>query len=205
MQGYIININKVNDEDLIVTILTQNRIYTSYRFYGARHSTINLGYKIDFELESSLKSDLPRLKDLLQISYPWIFNQSKLTNWQLFASLLYQHLKDIESIEESYYLLLERLSHRLIKQNSKRAIIEAYIYLCEIEGRLHTDYECLICQNTITDQTIVVRGFALLHKGCGAGSSYNIDLIKELFEEKTTINFSNKQIEQLWKIIKLGL
>ncbi len=34
MQGYIININNVKDEDLIVTILTQNNLYTAYRFMG---------------------------------------------------------------------------------------------------------------------------------------------------------------------------
>ncbi len=56
MQGYIIHITRVKDEDLIVTILTQNVIKTTYRFYGARHSSVHLGYKIDFESLTSLKS-----------------------------------------------------------------------------------------------------------------------------------------------------
>lgn len=56
MQGYIIDIKNVKEDDLIVTVLAQEAIYTTYRFYGARHSTINIGYKIDFELESNLKS-----------------------------------------------------------------------------------------------------------------------------------------------------
>ena len=51
MQGYIINVNKARDEDVIVTILAQDNLYTLYRFYGARHSQINLGFKIDFEIE----------------------------------------------------------------------------------------------------------------------------------------------------------
>ena len=34
---------------MIVSILTENHIYSSYRFYGARHSNINVGYKIDFD------------------------------------------------------------------------------------------------------------------------------------------------------------
>lgn len=55
MQGYIIDIKTVKDDDLIVSILTENHVYTTYRFYGARHSNINVGYKIDFELESNLK------------------------------------------------------------------------------------------------------------------------------------------------------
>ena len=50
MQGYIIDIKPVKDDDLIVSILTENELLTTYRFYGARHSNINIGYKIDFEL-----------------------------------------------------------------------------------------------------------------------------------------------------------
>ena len=49
MQGYIINLNRVKDEDLIVTILSKGRLETLYRFYGARHGTINIGFKIDYE------------------------------------------------------------------------------------------------------------------------------------------------------------
>jgi hypothetical protein len=50
MQGYIIDLKVVKDDDLIVTLLCENELITSYRFYGARHSNINIGYKIDFEL-----------------------------------------------------------------------------------------------------------------------------------------------------------
>ena len=53
MQGYIIDIKPVKDDDLIVTILAENELLTAYRFYGARHQTINIGYKIDFELENT--------------------------------------------------------------------------------------------------------------------------------------------------------
>ncbi len=54
MQGYILDVKPVKDDDLIVTILTPTRVYTTYRFYGARHSNINVGYKIDFEIEHNL-------------------------------------------------------------------------------------------------------------------------------------------------------
>ncbi|MGB5791615.1 MAG: recombination protein RecO, partial [Poseidonibacter sp.] len=36
MQGYIIDIKPVKDDDLIVSILTETDILTTYRFYGAR-------------------------------------------------------------------------------------------------------------------------------------------------------------------------
>ena len=65
MQGYIIDIKPVKDDDLIVAILTEHEVLTTYRFYGARHSNINLGYKIDFELENT-RANIPRLKDVIQ-------------------------------------------------------------------------------------------------------------------------------------------
>ena len=42
MQGFIVNLNKVKEEDLIVTIVSRNSLDTLYRFYGARHGVINL-------------------------------------------------------------------------------------------------------------------------------------------------------------------
>ena len=51
MQGYILRVQKVRDEDLLVFVLTPNLLVKSYRFFGARHSNIMTGYKIDFELE----------------------------------------------------------------------------------------------------------------------------------------------------------
>ena len=70
MQGYIIRLNRARDEDLVVTILTQQNLETLYRFYGARHSTINLGFKIDFESEISLKSSIGRLRDVIEEEIP---------------------------------------------------------------------------------------------------------------------------------------
>ena len=34
MQGYIIDIKAVKDDDLIVSILAENEVLTTYRFYG---------------------------------------------------------------------------------------------------------------------------------------------------------------------------
>ena len=81
MQGYIIDIKAVKDDDLIVTIICENELITTYRFYGARHSNINIGYKIDFELEST-KSSISRLKDVIQLGFPWILNNQKMYAWQ---------------------------------------------------------------------------------------------------------------------------
>ena len=205
MQGYIININNVRDEDLIVSILTKNNFYTTYRFYGARHSVINIGYKIDFELESNMKSSMGRLKDVLQITYPWILDSSKLYCWQRFLKLFYAHLKDVEAIEEFYFDLLDELAHKMTKQNPKRAIIESYVKLIEHEGRLHTDYECLLCENIIEDDISLVRSFLPTHKRCSYSKAFKLSQIKELFEEKSLINFNDEEVEYIWGILLQGL
>jgi hypothetical protein len=205
MQGYIININNVRDEDLIVSILTKNNFYTTYRFYGARHSTINIGYKIDFELETNMKSSIARLKDVLQVAYPWILDSSKLYCWQRFIKLFYPHLKDVEGIEDFYFDLLDDLAHKMIKQNAKRAIIEAYVKLCEHEGRLHKEYECLLCEEVIEGDISLVRSFLPTHKKCSYSKSFQLSQIKELFEEKSLINFNDEEVEYIWRILLQGL
>ncbi len=106
MQGYVLQITKVRDEDLIVTILGETQIYTAYRFYGARHSTINIGFKIDFELKMNMKSTIPRLKDVIQLGFPWILETKKLYYWQIFIKLLHTHLKETEELEPFYFNLL---------------------------------------------------------------------------------------------------
>jgi len=205
MQGYIIHINSVKDEDLIVTILTQNKLYTTYRFYGARHSIIHVGFKIDFELETNLKSTMPRLKDVIQIGYPWILDPQKLYCWQRFIKLFYPHLKDVEEIEEFYFNLLDLLAHKIEKQNPKRAIVESYVSLCEHEGRLHTEYECLLCEGIIKGDISLVRSFLPTHPQCSYSKSFSLHKIQELFEEKSTLSFNDDEVEYLWNIVLQGL
>lgn len=205
MQGYIINVNKVKDEDLIVSILTENNFYTTYRFYGSRHSIINVGFKIDFELETNMKSSIARLKDVIQIAYPWIFDAEKLYCWQRFIKLFYPHLKDVENIESFYFKLLDDLSRKITKQNPKRACIESYVKLCEHEGRLHKDYECLLCELPIGENISIVRGFLPTHASCVYGKAFGFYKIKELFENKSTISLDDDDVDYLWNILLQGL
>lgn len=205
MQGYIINVNRVKDEDLIVSILSESHFYTTYRFYGARHSTINVGFKIDFELESNLKSSIPRLKDVLQLGTPWIFDSQKLYCWQRFIKLFYPHLKDVEELEPFYFELLNLLSKKLEKQNPKRAIIETYIALCEYEGRLHNEYECLLCEEKIDGDISLVRAFIPTHPKCTYSKGFTRTKIDKLFIEKNTIGFDDEEIEYLWNVLLQGL
>jgi len=147
MQGYILHITPVKDEDLIVTILTPHKIYRLYRFYGARHSTINLGYKIDFEIEHNI-GYLPKLRRITHIGYQWLFNLNRHQIWQEFIKRLYRHLKDIEEIETFYFALLEEMAKKLNRQEPKRLVIESYLKILEYEGRLDRSFECFVCEES---------------------------------------------------------
>jgi hypothetical protein len=204
MQGYIIDIKPVKDDDLIVSILAENEVLTTYRFYGARHSNINIGYKIDFELENT-RSTIPRLKEVIQLRFPWILDNEKMYCWQRYIKLFYPHLKDIEEVDSFYFYALDNLVHVMAKQNALRAICESYISLIEYEGRFHTDLECLLCENEITENISLVRGFLPAHGQCTHSRIFDINRIKELFEKKKLINFKDEEVEYLWNILLQGL
>lgn len=204
MQGYIIDIKPVKDDDLIVSILTEDKILTTYRFYGARHSNINIGYKIDFELENT-KSSIPRLRDVIQLGFPWILDNEKMYCWQRYVKLFYKHLRDIEQIDIFYFYLFDNLVHKIIKQNPLRAICESYLNLLEYEGRLHTELECILCEQSIKEEASLVRGFLPVHTKCVYGKIFNIKEISELFTSKKVIQLDDDKIEYLWNIILEGL
>ena len=204
MQGYIININRVKDEDLIVTILTQNTIKTLYRFYGARHSTINLGYKIDFESLPSLKSSIPQLRSILHLGTYWNGDMGRMFIWQPFIRLFYLHLKDIGTIDTFYFELLEECSHIWHKQNPKRIAIEAYIKILEFEGRLRDDFTCFNCEEVIEKDITLIRGFLPAHKTCAWNNAFEFLHVKKLFDSKSSIDLNEDEIETMWKILQEG-
>lgn len=205
MQGYIIDVKNVRDDDLIVTILSQENLFTTYRFYGARHSTINVGFKIDFELESNLKSSMPRLKDVIQLGFQWILDREKLYCWQRYIKLFYPHLKDVDDIEAFYFDNLDSTVHKMIKQNPKRAIIESYIQLLSHEGRLHKEYECLLCEEKIDSKISLVRSFLPTHSHCSYSKTFEFTQVEELFEEMSLLPFEDEDVEYLWNILLQGL
>lgn len=205
MQGYIIDIKAVKDDDLIVSILAENHIYTTYRFYGARHSNINIGYKIDFELDTNLRSSTPRLKEVMQLGFQWIFDNEKLYCWQRFIKLFYPHLKDIEEIDNFYFKLLDKLSHKMIKQNPKRAICKSYIKLLKHEGRLHSNFNCFLCECDINTEISLVRSFMPVHASCTYSRKFKFEKVEELILDKSLISFENEEVDYLWNIVLQGL
>ena len=204
MQGYIIHMTRVKDEDVIVTILTKESIKTAYRFYGARHSTIHLGYKIDFELLPSLKSTLPQLKSVMHLGDPWNTKREHMLLWQSFIRLFYLHLKEINTLDSFYFDLLQSCSSLWQKQNPKRVAIEAYTKLLAHEGRLHHEFICFNCEEEIHEALTLIRGFVPAHKSCAWNHTFEPLHVKTLLEESSTIWFEDPQIEHLWKIVLEG-
>ncbi len=205
MQGFILNLNKVKDEDLIVTILSKNSLDTLYRFYGARHGVINLGFKIDFEKEESVKSTISRLKDVIHIGFKWINNNKQLRVWQDFLALFYKHLKDAEELDEFYFDLLENASQNWDKQNPKRVAIESYVKLLEHEGRLHAELECFLCSQPIEEDVSLIRAYLPTHKECTHTFSIKKEAFHELFKNKSTLFLNDKEVDKLWYVLLDGL
>ncbi|MCF6173109.1 MAG: recombination protein RecO [Campylobacteraceae bacterium] len=204
MQGYITNINRAKNEDLIITILTAKKQYVTYRFYGARHSTINLGYKIDFELQRSYKSQIPQLRSVLHLAKKWNIEHKKMYIWQQFIKFFYVHLKGIEDIDKFYFELLEECYKKWSEQNPKRVAIESYIKLLQFEGRLHNDFICFECEKKIEKDVSLLRAFLPAHKECVYTHSFKLENLKELFENKSTLFFDDEETDLLWQILCEG-
>ena len=205
MQGFIININRVKDEDLIVSILSQNGLETLYRFYGARHGSINVGFLIDFETESSPKATIARLRDVVHIGFSWIHDYKLLRLWQDFTKLFYPHLKDTHELESFYFDLLFEASRKWGEQNPKRVAIESYVQLLEYEGRLHKEFECFLCGKAIEDDISLVRAFLPTHKECTHTLSISQKALKELYNTQSSLFLSDKEIERMWYVLLEGL
>ena len=205
MQGFIISHHRSRDEDLIVTILSLQGLDTLYRFYGARHSVINLGFKIDFEIVHSVKANIGQLRKVLHLGYPWLTNHHKLRTWQQFISLFYPHLKESEESGDFYFHLLENASLTWHKQNPKRIAIESYVMLLKHEGRLHQDMHCFFCEGVIREDVSLIRSYLPAHPNCAHTLSIKAKGLQELFTNHSTLFLDDKEIERLWIVLLEGL
>ena len=205
MKGFILNTVRVRDEDLIVKILSKDEVVTLYRFYGARHSYINVGYLIDFHIEKSAKSTIDRLRHVTQIPFKFLFDMQKTIYFKEYIRLLNRHFTDVSRVDGFYYDSLYEMCENLHQRDVKRAIIEHYVKLLEKEGRLHNDFVCFLCERKIENKTALARSFLPAHEKCVMGGGFEREKIKILFDEKKTLLFSDAEIEQLWKILELGI
>ena len=205
MRGFVLNTIKVRDEDLIVRILTKEEVLTLYRFYGARHSYINIGYLIDFVVEESPKATIKRLRNVTQLPFSFLFDVEKMINFKNFISLLNNHLSDVTKIDSFYFDLLQNITQNLSNRDAKRFLIESYVKLLEKEGRLHKDNICFLCERKIGDNIALARAFLPAHEKCVLSDGFSKEKIELLFNEKKSLLFSDSEIEKLWQIMNLGL
>ncbi|MBE0495567.1 MAG: recombination protein RecO [Campylobacterales bacterium] len=205
MQGYIVHITKAKEEDLIVHILTETKLKTAYRFYGARHSVIHAGYKIDFEPHYSTKSSLPQLREVLHLGHRWNASRERMLLWQRFIALFYPHLKDIESLETFYLELLDWCAVRWEKQNPKRIALEAYVKLLAHEGRLHEDFRCFVCDLPLGEKVVLSRGFLLAHPACVYQEGMPRPRVEHLLSEGSALHLDDAHVELLWRTLLEGL
>jgi len=190
---------------LILSILTQQRLETLYRFYGARHSTINLGYMIDFEIEHSLKSSIGRLYDVVHLGFPWMLDPARTRLWHQFVSLFYPHLREADETGGFYFELLHDAARRWDRQNPKRVALEAYAALLRFEGRTPDRTHCFFCEKRIDEpQVNVIRAFQYAHASCAHRTSVAKSAADELLLRHNALFLEDAEVETLWMTLLEG-
>jgi len=205
MRGFIINIRKAKNEDVVVTVLTNESIKSYWRFFGARHSILQIGNLVDFEVKESQNNFMPQMRSLSQISFPWLFSSNHLLVWQNFIKLFAPHFNETTEVESFYFDLLLKIARRWNKQNPKRLAIEAYVELLEYEGRLHDHGFCHICEEILDKEVGLMRAFLPAHPHCIYATPLEKKSIFILFNTKSTITLDDKSILELFNTLLKGL
>lgn len=185
--------------------MSSSEVKTYYRFYGARHSILQLGNLLDFETEGEDGRFMPRLRSLSHMGFPWLFDKNKLLVWHNFIMRFEFHLRDTEDLDSFYFNLLLSAAKKWDKQNPKRIACESYVQLLEYEGRLHDEEKCYICENIIEEQMSLMRAFIPAHPECIYTPSLPKDKIMIFLKSKKTIHLEDFEVEYLFDIVMKGL
>jgi recombinational DNA repair protein (RecF pathway) len=206
LQGFVLGIKKVKEEDILVTVITEGKVKTMYRFYGARHSSINLGYKIDFASEPIQNRSLLRLRDVTHLGYGWLRDRNKLLAWQSFCLLLHEHLKEVNEHGGFYFEMIERAAEKMEKASAKRVLLESYLGTLKAEGRFHAPDECFFCSREIgeKEKIALARGFLPAHEKCIFQPGFDANKLKDFFDNGNTMSLEDGEIEALYSVMLLG-
>ena len=205
MRGFILNINKAKNEDIIVTVLSPNSLQKYWRFFGARHSILQIGNLVDFEIQPSNNNFMPNMRSLSHLSFPWIFSNNHRLLWQNFIKLFEPHLKDAIELDPFYYDLLLEIAKKWDKQNPKRLAVEGYVKLLDYEGRLYDNGFCYVCEEVLDEEVGLMRAFLPTHPHCIYALPLKKQAIFQLFNTKTTIHLEDETVEKLYQILLKGL
>jgi recombinational DNA repair protein (RecF pathway) len=188
-----------------VKVLTPQSVSTYYRFFGARHSILQLGNLVDFEVEGEDGRFMPRLRSLSQMGFPWLYDKNRLLIWHHFIQRLERHLQDTGEVDPFYYALLLQAAQKWDKQNPKRIICESYLTLLQTEGRLYPLKTCYICENELTQTVALMQGFKPAHPDCIYTTSLSKNQLHTLFETHKTIHLEDDEVEYVYSVVMKGL
>jgi hypothetical protein len=205
MKGFVLGLRKAKNEDSIALVLTSKDVRTYYRFFGARHSILQLGNLIDFEVEGEDSSFLPRLRSLSHLGFPWLFDRNRLMIWHNFIKRFEPHLKDAQEIDSFYYDLLLNAAKKWDKQNPKRIVCESYIELLNYEGRLYPEENCFICEQRIEEEISLMQAFKPAHPSCIYSSALPTKKILDFFQSKKTVFLEDYEVDYLFEVVMKGL
>ena len=205
MKGFILSVKKAKNEDSIATVLTTTEVKTYYRFFGARHSILQLGNLVDFEIEGEDGRFMPKLRSLSHMGFPWLFDKNKLLMWHNFIKKFEPHLRDAEELDSFYYDLLLDAAKKWDKQNPKRIVCESYITLLEYEGRLYPEENCFICEQRIEEEIALMQAFRPAHPTCIYAPALPTKKILDFFQNKKTVFFEDDEVEYLYNVVMKGL
>ncbi len=195
---------KAKNEDSIALVLTRSHIRTYYRFYGARHSILQLGNLIDFEVEGEDGRFLPRLRSLSHLGFPWMFERNRLMLWQNFIQKFEPHLQDADEIDTFYFDLLLDAAKRWHRQNPKRIVCESYIKMLDFEGRLYPEEHCYICENRIEEEIALMQAFKPAHPHCIYAAALPTKKILDFFKSKKTVFLEDYEVDILFDTVMKG-
>lgn len=207
MQGYILHTQRQKGEDLIVRVLTESKIKTLYRFYGARHSLVHIGHRIDFVQESN-GIFLPKLRSVMHLGFGWERELERVYVWQRFIGLLDRHLRDIYEVERFYMEVLDEAARKLLKQNPMRVMIEAYSQILSKEGRkpsqASNNSECFLCGEALGEDIALARSFMVAHRRCARGLHTQMGKIKDFLSTGDSLRLSDEEVRSLYEVLLLG-
>ena len=190
---------------MIVTILSPQSVRTYYRFFGARHSILQFGHLIDFEVEGEQSSYLPRLRKLSHLGFEWLYDNNLLLLWHNYIKLFEPHLRDTEELEPFYFDLLLDSAKKWGRQNPRRIVCENYIKMLRYEGRLHHDDHCYICEKPIEEHISLMQAFIPAHPSCIHDPPLDREKVHYFFESGKTLYLDDSEVEYLYQIAMKGL
>lgn len=205
MKGFVVALRRAKNEDSIAIVLTERSVRSYYRFFGARHSILQLGHLIDFEVEGEDGRFMPRLRGLSHMGFPWLRERNRLMLWQQFIKLFEPHLRDTEELDSFYFDLLLKAAKKWDKQNPKRLICESYLALLHHEGRQSPLAHCYICEKALHESISLMAAFKPAHPACIYASALEKHKVEGFLESGKTLHLNDAEVDQIYLVVMKGL